>query len=274
MKPYLWFAFFCLVSLVGCMAGEGGFANPEPFPIADHPPIVRELPELDFELRCRGCELLEPPVFDRESEWRPRSHPFGTLLVDHRDELWMVGADGGRLPVSGDDSLGNVGLDEHDAIPMSLEEERCLTPDESRYWGSGNEAWWPVYGPYEEDPGPFILDWARYERRPVSREVLESWGYYWRWMDYFDGGEDEWSSFAFLDEPVPFRDGSLARTELGTYYLVHGRAYLFRPAELALEVGYREEDMQMMSEHRLRQLAVVTTSLRREHFDLCPADEP
>ncbi|MCC6563352.1 hypothetical protein IT087_00490, partial [Candidatus Uhrbacteria bacterium] len=262
-KLYLVFAFVVAWPLPGCVAGEGDLRDPEM--MAPEPVGEFHLPRIEAEAFDipRVRETLDPV-------WQPSWHPQGTLLVDAAGDLWMVGEHETRLPVSGDDTLGYVSLDEHDAIPMSPDEERCLVPDESRYWGPGNYAWWPVYGLYEEDRGPFILDGERFVRRPVSHEVLESWGYYWRWMDYFDGGEDEWLSYTFEDDPVPFRDGSLARTELGTYYLLHGRAYLFRPAELALEAGYREEDMQMMNETRLRELAIVTTSFTRETFETCP----
>ncbi|MCK9361477.1 hypothetical protein M0Q28_04610 [Patescibacteria group bacterium] len=267
-KSWFWLVFVCTWLMQGCVVSEGGFsdagmpadASPNAVrPVFSHPTLEPDVPELS----------LRPAP---EPEWRPSWHPQGTLLVDAAGDLWMVGEHETRLPVSGDDTLGYVSLDEHDAIPMSLDEERCLVPDESRYWGPGNFAWWPVYGPSEEERGPFILDGEHFVRRPVAHEVLESWGYYWRWMDYFDGGEDEWLSYRFEDDPVPFRDGSLARTELGTYYLLHGRAYLFRPAGLALEAGYREEDMQMMSETRLRELAIVTTSFTRETFGSCPSD--
>ncbi len=268
-KLSLLFAFVGLLLIQGCVADEGGFQDPEmpPEPVGE------------FHQSRIDAEAIETPALPRlrdslEPLWFPRWHPEGTLLVDAADNLWMAGELGTRLEVSGDDSLGNIGLDEHDAISMSPEEERCLIPLWGEYWESGNYAWQPIYGPDEENRGPFILDWEHHIRRPVAHEVLESWGYYWRWMDYFDGGEDEWLTLVYQDEPIPFRDGSLARTELGTYYLLHGRAYLFRPAELALEVGYREEDMQRMSEVRLRELARVTTSLTRETFDTCPASSP
>jgi hypothetical protein len=265
-KLFAVFAFSVTWLMPCCVAGEGDVRDPEmmPEPVREHelPHIDRaayEVPRLDVP--------FDPP-------WFPSWHPQGTLLEDAAGDLWMVGEHDTRLMVSGDDTLGYVSLDEHDAIAMSPLEERCLAPNLEQYWGPGNYDWWPVYGPYEEDPGPFILDGLRHVRRPVAHEALESWGYYWRWMDYFDGGEDEWMSYAFDPEPVPFRDGSLARTELGIYYLLHGRAYLFRPAELAFEVGYREEDMQMMHEARLRELAIVTTSFTRETFETCPSEGP
>jgi hypothetical protein len=201
----------------------------------------------------------------------PRSHPVGTLLVDHDDALWMVIEQGIRAPVSGDDTLGNISLDEGDATPMTLEEERCLRPADD-YWGPGNWDWWPVYGPDEADPGPFILNGVTRTRRPVSNEALESWGYYWRWMDYFDGGEDEWLSYAFDPEPIPLRDGTLVHTEHGFYYVVHGRSFYFRPSELVAQAGYHPESAIWMRDTRLRELAPVSTALDYETFNLCPAD--
>jgi hypothetical protein len=214
---------------------------------------------------------LSPPDPAPVATW-PRSHPVGTLLVDHLGDLWMVVEDGLRAPVSGDDTLGLISLDEHDATLMTLEEERCLRPTED-YWGPLNYNWWPVYGPTEEDPGPFILDGSTITRRPVSYETLESWGYYWRWMDYFDGGEDEWLSYAFDPTPIPIRDGTIVHTEHGFYYVVHGRSFWFSPRDLVDEAGYHPENALWMRDTRLRELAPASTSFNHETFDRCPADE-
>lgn len=205
--------------------------------------------------------------------WQPRWHPEGTLLADHDRELWMVTGHGTRNIVSGDDTLGNISLDEHDAIAMSLEEEACLTPNDVDYWGPGNNNWQPIYGPDEDDRGPFVLDWGNLIRYRTTPEALESWGYYYRWTDYYDGGMDDWESFTDAETLVTLRDGTVVRTELGVYYILHERAYLFRPASLAIRVGYREEQMQEMYEARMRDLVRVTTSFTRDLFDACPAME-
>lgn len=215
-----------------------------------------------------GSEPDSPPLVPA---W-PRSHPVGTLLIDQDDALWMVVEYGVRAPVSGDDTLGYISLDEGDATAMTREEERCLATIDD-YWGPGNFDWWPVYGPDEADPGPFILNGVTHTRRPVSNEALESWGYYWRWMDYFDGGEDEWLSYAFDPEPIPLRDGTLVHTEYGYYYVVHGRSFYFRPSELVAQAGYHPENAIWMRDARLRELAPASTSMDYETFNLCPVDE-
>ncbi len=264
----VWIFFLLTMSCTSTDASardDGGLsANP-------HAPDTGHVPELDIDV---VASYRLPPtnlgVADDLVEW-PRSHPAGTLLVDHLGELWMVVSGGVREQVSGDDTLGEVGLDEHDAIPMSAEEERCLTPSLD-YWDPGNWHWWPVYGPTEEDPGPFILDWERYVRRPISLETLESWGYYTRWLDSFDGGEDEWSSYAFEDDPVPMRDGALVHTEHGFYYVVHGRSFFFNSLGLVSEAGYHPENALLIPDHRLRELAPASIAFTRETFALCPAE--
>lgn len=215
-------------------------------------------------------DLLDPDAGEAPASW-PRTYLVGTLLVDHEDQLWMVVDDGVRMPVSGDDTLGLISLDENDAVSMTLEAERCLTPVED-YWGPANFNWWPVYGPHEEDPGPFVLDGSVFSRRPVSIEALESWGYYWRWMDSFDGGEDEWEMYIFDPQPIPIRDGTLVHTEYGFYYVVRGRSFYFSPTELVAEAGYHPESALWMRDRRLRELAPASTALTRESFNYCPAE--
>jgi hypothetical protein len=262
--------------LIGCEFDRSSLVENDAGVTAD---ASQHLPTLDIDV-ITGRSL--PPGFDIVPDpsppdpalvatW-PRLHPVGTLLVDHLGDLWMVIEDGVRAPVSGDDTLGEISLDEHDATSMTLEEERCLrTVDD--YWGPSNNSWWPVYGPTEEDPGPFILDGFHHVRRPVSHETLESWGYYWRWMDYFDGGEDEWLSYAYDPEPIPIRDGTLVHTEYGFYYVVHGRSFWFNPDDLVAAAGYHPENALWMRDSRLRELAPASTSFNHETFDRCPADE-
>ncbi|MCC7522454.1 hypothetical protein IT407_01460 [Candidatus Uhrbacteria bacterium] len=252
--------------LSGCLLDRAPLGPPLPTSDAGSFPSVHfnpEPPVLD-----RG--LLPPDADEGPAPW-PRTYLVGSLLVDHEDQLWMVVDDGIRMPVSGDDTLGYISLDESDAVRMTLEAERCLTPVED-YWGPDNFNWWPVYGPHEGDEGPFILDSVLGTRRPVSIEALESWGYYWRWMDSFDGGEDEWAMYAFDERPIPIRDGTLVHTEYGFYYVVRGRSFYFSPTELVAEAGYHPESALWMRDRRLRELAPASTSLTRESFDYCPAE--
>jgi len=202
----------------------------------------------------------------------PRTHPVGTLLIDQDRELWMMTGYGFRSPVSGDDTLGLIGMNESDAIPMTSEEARC-TLERDDYWIPENNGWWPVYGPFEGDPGPFVLNWISFERRPVSLEALESWGYYTRWLDWFDGGLDEWESYHYNPEPQSLRDGTLVQTESAYYYIVHARSYLFDSSDLATQAGYHIDDAMRLSESRLRELAPSAFVLTRESFNHCPADE-
>ena len=257
---------FVFLILSGCVFGVPTEAEamdtsmPEPSPNA-------ELPRFEVPIEEPMASLELHPV------WHPRSHPQGTLLVDHDREIWMVTRDGVRQPVSGDDTLGLISLDEHDAVAMTLEEEACLVPDESEHWGPGNEAWWPVWGPDEEDSGPFIIDWDRHTRYRTSIAALESWGYYWRWMDWFDGGADEWASYTDASATIGIRDGTLARTELATYYVVHGRSYAFLPASVATDAGYTDTHVLRLTEAQLRDHAPAATFLDRSSFERCPAME-
>jgi hypothetical protein len=270
------FFMFVWLFLGGCVFERSPqYLTPDAGAAAD---ASRPLPRLDNVIKGDTPPLSfdilpdpSPPDPASVAVW-PRSHPVGTLLVDHLGDLWMVIDDGVRAPVSGDDTLGVISLDEHDATLMTLEEERCVRPTDD-YWGPQNYNWWPVYGPTEEDPGPFILDGSTITRRPVSHETLESWGYYWRWMDYFDGGEDEWLSYAFDPTPIPIRDGTIVHTEHGFYYVVHGRSFWFSPRDLVDEAGYHPENALWMRDTRLRELAPASTSFNHETFNRCPADE-
>jgi hypothetical protein len=239
--------------------------------------VSQPLPALDIDViagRSLPLEFdclpdLSPPDPAPVATW-PRSHPVGTLLADHLGDLWMVTADGIRMNVSGDDTLGEISLDEHDATPMTLEEEHCLRPVDD-YWGPPNYAWQPIHGP-EADPELYVLDWEHHLRHPTSFEALDSYGYYTPWLDYFDGGDDEWSSFTNAD-PIGIRDGTLVHTEHGFYYVVHGRSFWFNPSDLVAEAGYQPEDALWMRDSRLRELAPASTSFNYETFDRCPADE-
>lgn len=212
------------------------------------------------------------PVAEPAARWRPRTHPAGTLLADHEGELWMVMNSAERQIVSGDDSLSYIGLDEGTAIPMSSEEERCLFPLDYQYWSPPSWNWSPVYGPSEEDPGPFLLDWELRTRSRVTLEALRTWGYPSTLIDWFDYGGDEWALFRESD-PVGLRTGTLVRTELGIYYVMHDRAYFFTPESLAFDAGYQERETFPLTESRLRELATVTTPLTVDAFNFCPADD-
>ncbi len=259
------FFMFIWLFLSGCMLDRN--ALPPALDAGTSTDSVSASPPQDCGMNPDVSLSIPEPV----ATW-PRSHPAGTLLVDHDRELWMVIEDGLRAPVSGDDTLGEIGLDEHDATPMTLEEERCLHPVDD-YWGPGNYGWRPVYGPNESDPGPFMLDGALHVRRPVSTETLESWGYYWRWMDYFDGGEDEWASYTFDPSSLPIRDGTLVHTEYGFYYVVHGRSFYFFPNDLIAATGYHAENALWMRDQRLRELAPASIRFDYDTFNRCPADE-
>lgn len=268
--------FFMLVGLlIGCEIDQRPLLAPTDAGIpAD---ASQPLPTLQIDVfsgRSLPLELdfmpdLSPPDPAPVAMW-PRSHPVGTLLVDHLGSLWMVIEDGVRAPVSGDDTLANISQDEHDATSMTLEEERCLRTIDD-YWGPPNYAWQPVHGP-EEDPELYVLDWERRLRHPVTYEALDSYGYYTPWLDYYDGGDDDWTSFANA-EPVGIRDGTLVHTEHGFYYVVHNRSFWFNPPGLVSTAGYQPEDALWMRDSRLRELAPASTSFNYDTFDRCPADE-
>lgn len=203
--------------------------------------------------------------------WRPRSHPIGTLLVDGAGELWMVAEGGRREYVAGDDLLGEVALDDGDAISMSPEEERCL-PTTGTEWSPEILSWEPLWG-YGDDENLYVLRQQTYERRLTTPEALLSWGRDAEWIDWYQGQPGTWELFRDIEPDFGMRDGTLVRTELGLYYVARGRSYPFVPSSLAVEVGYRAEAELAMSEARLRAQAPTAFSLTRAVFDRCPADE-
>ncbi|MSO38483.1 MAG: hypothetical protein EXQ69_09600 [Acidimicrobiia bacterium] len=138
------FFMFVCVFLGGCRFERGALGS---YPDAGVGDAAQLLPRLD----C--LPDLSPPTPTPVATW-PRSHPSQTLLVD---------------------LLGDIGLDAHDAIAMTAEEERCLTPS-TNVWGPPNYGWQPVYGPDEEDRGPFIIDWTANTRHRTSLEALKSYG--------------------------------------------------------------------------------------------------
>jgi len=248
--------------LGGCV-----LAAPAPLEAQDAPPF--DPPE--FHLPSARVEGL--PELELHETWHPRSHPMGTLLLDSSRHLWMVTGSGLRRPVNGDDTLGEIGLGFEDAIPMSDEEERCVVADRgSDYWYPEIEDWHPVFGPYE-DENLYVLNWDSLERRITSPEAMQSYGLNTMWIDWFDASDEQWYMFEDEDPPFPMRDGALVRTELGLYYVVHGRSYYFWPQTLAEEAGYHTESALEMHDARLRDVAPAAFTLERWGFELCPADD-
>ncbi len=266
-----WVVLFALAGMwlwEGCTLDWSGLGEPDQA-VAVPPGVVWADPSPRLEPVSVTAAI---PSTETVTRWRPRTHPAGTLLVDHEGELWMVMNSAERQIVSGDDSLSYIGVDEDTAIPMSPEEERCLFPIDYRYWSPPSWNWQPVYGPSEEDPGPYMLDWDLRTRSRVTFEALQTWGYVPSLIDWFDFGAEEWASFHEAG-PVGLRPGTLVRTELGIYYVMHDRAYFFTPESLAADAGYQEREMFHLTESRLRELATVTTPLTEEAFNFCPADD-
>ena len=201
----------------------------------------------------------------------PRPHPVGTLLADHRGDLWMVAVGGRRVFVPGDDLLGEAGLDDGDAIPMTAEEERCLPGDEDELRIPDILDWAPYYGA-GEDENLYVLNWPLMERRLTSPEAMRSWGRDPDWIDWYDFVTTEWSSFRDIDPDFNLRDGTLVQTESALYIVSRGRSYIFTPPELAAEAGYHPEDALMIREARLRALAPVAFAITHDSFAHCPAD--
>jgi hypothetical protein len=245
--------------LSGCV-----MAAPAAAQTADEPAMVATIFHQP-SARVPGLPVLEPV-------WQPRSHPTGTLLVDHERVYWMAQADGVRRIVTGDDVLGDAGLGFGDAVHMSSEEERCLPADDFNPWYPEIIDWWPVYGP-GDDETLYVLNNASLERRITSPEAMRSWGFDPMWFDWFDAGDEQWLMFEDVDPPFPFRDGTLVQTELATYLIAHGRSFAFIPASLVMEAGYGEVQRLHLTEARLRELAPASFALERSNFDVCPTDE-
>lgn len=211
-----------------------------------------------------------PAGFPPARLWRPRSHLVGTLLVDHDGELWMVSEGGRRDYVSGDDLLGEISLDDSDAILMTAEEERCL-PISGADWSPEILNVEPLWG-YGDDENLYVLDWSAYERHLTTPEALLSWGRDAEWIDWFQGRPERWEMFRTVDPPFGFRDGTLVRTELGLYYVGRGRSYPFVPSSLAEEAGYDPDEALEMRDARLRDLAPTAFGLTRASFEHCPVE--
>lgn len=219
---------------------------------------------------------LQPVSLERElvtNLWRPRSHPPGTLLIDRYRDLWMVETWPERRIIPGTEVLEEAGLGHLDPIRMTIEEEACLTiVDDDDYWYPEIVNWQPFFGPNEEEE-VYVVDRIRHLRRETFIEALVSYGIRPSDVRPFDEGPEAWDSFRDMEPRLSFRDGSVVRTELATYYMLYGRAYAFQPQSLAEDAGYRAEGMMHLMEARLRQLARATTAFTRETFDMCPAME-
>lgn len=247
----------------GCVSDESSFHDAR---------FGFEIPNLDPELR------FELPRFDPETRfealWKPRAHPPGTLLVDSERELWMVVNWLERRPVAGSDTLAEVGLSRNDAIQMSSEEERCLVPvPDDEYWYPEIMTWKPKIG-FRDDDGLYVLNHERGLRRRTSLEAIESHGYYADWLERFNDDVHAWNAFEEVDPPLSFRDGTVVRTENGTYFMQNNEAHPFVPPELVVQAGYRERSVTYLPHSRLEELARIGDPFTREIFSICPADEP
>lgn len=261
----------------GCVPGEGSFGDAGTaggnvdggLAVDAERAADRRLIEVRFDLD-QEFVIDAPPLLRFR---RPLTHPPGTLLVDRDRGLWMVVNWFERRFVSNAELVGEVGVDVRGAIRMSSGEERCLVPDASEYWEPENFAWQPLYGPYK-DENLYLVDWDQRTRRIASVEALRSWGYSPHWINQFDGLDEQWNSLEDVEPPLPFRDGTVLRTEEGVFFLLHGEAHPFTPPDLVFEAGYRERDFLDLPHSRLEDLAGFGDPFTRETFTVCPADEP
>lgn len=251
------------VLFAGCVAGVPASAEAQSGDPSAPVNIRFELPS-SRDAHLSGFEYHEP--------WHPRSHPDGTLLVDHERVYWMAQADGIRRIVTGDDVLGDAGLGFGDAVRMSPEEERCLPADDFSPWWAPNNGWWAVYGP-GDDETLYVLNGDSLERRVTTEEAERSWGRDPMWIDWFDGPDAEWQSYEDVDPPFPMRDSTLVHTELGYYLVVHGRSFYFWPQTLLEEAGYDPANAMQLTDARLREVAPAAFTLERSSFEWCPADD-
>lgn len=272
-KRSVLYALVGLCLMQACALDEGGVRDLDPERVAA---VTRysndaavEMPALSRLDLTEGTLLRDLPPL--QMPWRPRSHPPGTLLIDRYRDLWMVENWHERRIIPGNEVLEEFGLGHLNPIRMTVEEEECvLSVPDDEYWYPEIVDWHPFFGPNDEEE-VYVVDWIRHQRRETSVEALVSYGFRpWR-IRPFDAGEEAWNSFRDVEPPLSFRDGSIVRTELATYYVLRGRAYAFQPQALAEQAGYQPEDTLPLSEARLRRLARVTTALTRAHFDACPA---
>lgn len=231
--------------------------------------ISRDKPEVDIVI---GREPNLEPSRDHVEVWHPSIHPPGTVLRDDEDELWIVTSWLERAHVRDRDFLFEIGVESHASVlRMTNEEERCLPVRDGAQWRPPNESWQAVYGPHE-DEHLYLLDWEAMTRRRASPEVLESWGYDPDWLDQYDGRMSVWRAFEDIDSVLPFRDGTLIRTEDGVHFMYDGLAHPFIPEMLAEQAGYAERTFVEMMHERLEDLVRFGEVLTRESFTRCPAD--
>lgn len=200
--------------------------------------------------------------------WHPRTHPPGSLLMDHSGDYWMADNWLERVPVSGD-ALEQAGISEASAIRMTRTEETCLVAVEPYWWGRAvGDDWLPTLGP---DGGTWFVEYDFAMKRRADAETLRSWGYGER-LTPFNGTDEAWRVFREV-EPLPYRDGYMLRTEIGISYFVRGERWLFASEMLAREAGYDVEDIQAVDEAQLADHPLVGT-FTREAFGICPAETP
>jgi len=261
-----------LLMTLGCSRRVAVDANPS------MPETCRSIPDggvsfinSEVDVMIGREPRLEPPR-DRVEVWRPSSHPPGTVLRDGEDELWIVTSWLERAHVRNRDFLYEIGV-ESDAsiIFMTAEEERCLPTRDGVTWRPPNESWQAVYGPYE-DEHLYLIDWETMTRVRANPEALESWGYDPSWLDQYDGRMSVWHAFEDLDSALPFRDGTLIRTEDSVHFMYEGLAHPFVPEELAEHAGYAEGTFVEMTHERLEDLVRFGGVLTSESFSRCPAD--
>jgi len=261
------FVFVCSWFMVGCVVDEAHALDLKIEPPVAHLNLVPELRP--------GLDLGPGP----DPIWRPRAHPPGTLLEDGAGELWMVENWLERRLVSGDDILGEVGLNEVDAIPMSAAEEHCIVPLDDEYWYPRSTGWYEYYSPVfdevtpSEDSGLWLLSWDRHLRRRSSPDALKSWGFS-PWIDDFDEYDGDWSSFRPIGRPLGFRDGSMFLTERDEYYyMIDDVAWRIDPV-LAVSAGYHLGLATRTLHDRFFHQTRLGGELVREIFAICPTLEP
>lgn len=231
---------------------------------------------IEDDAHAQDLELGPVPVPD--PVWRPSAHPPGTLLSDSAGNLWMVENWLERRLVSGDDILGEVELNDADAIPMSAAEERCLIPVDDEYWYPRSTGWYDYYSPVSDDistvadDGLWLINRDRQLRRRSSPDAFKSWGF-GPWTNDFTDGDGDWASFRPINSPLGFRDGSMFLTERGEYYyMIDDGAWRIDPV-LAESVGYNL-DLSIRTTHdRFFRQTHFVGELVREAFSICPALE-
>ena len=229
---------------------------------------------IELDVTNVGEELFPDGPTLQEEEWHPRMHPPGSLLVDSREQYWMVTSWSERRLVRSEDDLEEDGLRQNEAIFMSEVEEDCIWANPSEVWQPETSSWRPFFGPFE-DEGLYMVDWEVGTRRSASAETIFSYGFSIDWVDGYDGPTDSWEALEEQDEPLRFRNGTFVRTDDGSYFLLlQGVAHPFESVRLLLEAGYRYVFLQEMSLTKLTEQASIGPPLTRAFFSVCPARNP